>query len=153
MSFMFVFSLSSIFTSNLISKTYRVGEHRCAGIPPTASGGQASLIPYEFLLAFLFPRQPLLLCLRLVPHSCTFFSARTSLNLPYFSFCPALSLPKSCCACPLQVPPPAYFLSFLFTFPSRTSLYCGFYLYYVCNVFFLPLLFYWDFPENCICTK
>ena len=31
------------------------------------------------------------------------------LFLPYFQVCPALPLPKSCWACPLQVPPAEYF--------------------------------------------
>ena len=45
-----------------------------------------------------------------------------------------------------NMPAPADFLSF----PSRTSLYCGIYLFSVCA--FLLILFYWDFPEKCICT-
>ena len=52
--------------------------------------------------------------------------------------CPALSLPKSCWVCLLQVPPPAYFLPFLFILLFRTSLYCGFYLFRVCILFFFP---------------
>ena len=63
----------------------------------------------------------------LIPHLSLF---------PYFLFCPALPLPKSCWACPLQVPPPSYFLSSLYP-SSRTSLSCGFYLYCVSNAFLL----------------
>ena len=71
---------------------------------------------------------------------CTFFPScmslsRSSLRFPYFPFCPALNLLKSCWLCMLQIPPTAYF--FLFTPPSVTSLYCGFYLYCVSNTFFL----------------
>ena len=150
----------------------------------STSGGQESLVPYELLLSFLFPRQPLLLCLWLVPHSrtslnfpyfrfclvlslpkscwacplqvpsqayfrtslypflpCSSFSScislsRTSLRSPTFHVCPALSLPKSCWACPLLVPSPVYFLPFPFSLPFRTFLYCGFYLYCVYCFFF-----------------
>ena len=62
------------------------------------------------------------------------FPSALKFNSPYFPFCPALSLLKSCWACLLQVPSPMYFLPF--TFPSRTSLYCGFYL----DLWILPLL-------------
>ena len=86
-----------------------------------------------------------------IPRTGTFLSCTSIFFLPpflilYFPFrshtfcvCSALPLPKSCWACTLQVPSPAYFL--LFTFPSRISLYCGFYLYCVCNVFFFTFCF------------
>ena len=93
-----------------------LGKHRWAVIPPTAPGGQESLIPCELLLCFLFPRQRLLLFLCLIPHSHTFFSSCTFFESPYFPFCPPLSLPKSCWACPIQVPPPAYFPTSLYPF-------------------------------------
>ena len=123
----------------------RVGEHRCAGIPPTSSGGQESFIPYELLLSFLFPCQPLLLC-RLVSRS----------TFPYFLFLhhflqfyvlPVLSRtfpPKVL----LSRPAPAYLIPFLFTLPPVLPC-CGFYLFCVCIVFFFPF-FYRYFPKKCI---
>ena len=65
-------------------------------------------------------------------------------------FVHALPLTKSCWACPLQVPPPAYFLPFPFTLPSHTFLYCGSYHFCVCIVFFFPfflLEFSWKMFE------
>ena len=44
------------------------------------------------------------------------FSSLTSFNFPYFPFCPAFALPKSCWACPLLVSPPAYFSTFPYFF-------------------------------------
>ena len=104
-----------------------MGEHRCAGIPPAAFGGQKSLIPYELLLSFLFSHQPLLLCLCLVLHS------RTSFNSPYFRFVHTsprkilLSMPASdpsSSVLPLILLPfpPMYFFSLLhFLFSYFTS--------------------------------
>ena len=116
-----------------------MGEHRCAGFSPTNYGGQESLIPYELLLSILFPRQRLLFCLCFVPHS------HTSFNSP---FCPALPLPKSCSACPLQVPPPVYFLPFTLSslLPYIVDLALIF-LYCVCNAFFFTFCFTGIFPK------
>ena len=78
-------------------------------------------IPLPFpLLYFLFS------CISL---SCTFLRFCT------FHVFAAVPLSKSCWACPLQVPPPAYFLSFPFTLSSLTFLYCG---------------YYFDFPLLCL---
>ena len=74
----------------------------------------------SFCSSFLFPYQQMLFCL-IVSRSTFpyFFSSCTFFNFLYFPSCPALPFPKSCWACPLQVPPPAYFLSHLSTLSSH----------------------------------
>ena len=79
--------------------------------------------------------------------SCIFLS-RNSLCFRSSYACPTLLLTKSYRVYPLQVPPPVYFLPFPFTLSSRTSLYCGFYLYCVCYVFFFPFCFTGIFMKN-----
>ena len=80
--------------------------------------------PYSSVLSFtsLYPFLPCTSFPSCISLSCTSLRSHTS------HVCHALPLPKSCLECSLQVPPPAYFLLFLFIFLSRTSLYCGFYL-------------------------
>ena len=72
----------------------------------TTYGLSVAKNPSSLMSFFLFFRQLFFFCLCLAPHSCTFSSSFTSQL-----FCPALPLPKSCWAFPLQVPLPAYFLS------------------------------------------
>ena len=109
-------------------------DHRCAGILPTTSGGQESLIPYELLLSFLFPRQPLLLCLIVSRSTFLYF-----LFLLYFLHFPVLPVLSSTSPPKILLSNPApgsissvlpflslypflpYFLPFPFTLPSRTS--------------------------------
>ena len=191
----------------MTESTCVVGEHPWAGIPHTASVwlrvphplwafallpissptivallvSRSTLLYFLFLSHFLqfpyFPFCPALplpkscwACSLQVPPpvyfptslypflSCTFFHSSISFSRTFLSsrtshFCPAFPLPRSCLACPFQVPPPAYFLLFPFTLPSRTSLYCGFYLdLWILTLLclqrvFLPPFFYWNFPE------
>ena len=102
-------------------------EHRYAGVLPTASGGQESLIPYSLLLSFLFTQRPATIVILLVSRSTFpyFIFFPHFLEFPVFLFCPALPLPKSSWACLLQVPPPAYFPTFLYSFlPCSSFFYC-----------------------------
>ena len=105
-----------------------------------APGPSSCVLPltwFTFILPFLpctsFP-------------SCIFLFL-TSLRFRTFHVCPALPLPKSCWACPLQIPPPAYFFPFPFILHFCTFLYCGFYLFCVC-ILFIFFFFYWDFSKN-----
>ena len=82
--------------------TCRVGEHRCAGIPPTAFVWLR--VPHPLWAFAFFPiSQPTIVILLVSRFTFPyFFSYCTSFNSLYFPLCPALSLPKSCWACPLQ---------------------------------------------------
>ena len=88
--------------------------------PKSFSRSSSSALPFISLYPFI---------------PCTSFPSCISL-FRTSHICPALPLPKSCWACPLRVPPPAYFLPF--TLLSRTSLYCVLYV-------FLPSFFTWIF--------
>ena len=126
-----------------------MGEHRCAGVPPTNM--RLAKRPSS-LMSFCSPsyftsNECCFACVLFHISPISFFSC-TSFNSLYFPFCPALPLPKSCWAYPLQAPPSTQFFLFSFALPSRTSLYCGFYLYCVCNVFFFNFCFTEIFLKN-----
>ena len=117
---------------------------------PTVAKSPSSL--RNFCSPSYFPALSLLLCLYLVPHPRTYFSSRTFFNCP---FCSALSLPKSCWACPLQIPPKSYFTTSLSLFlPYFPVLWIFYWLVdFTCIVSkmrFSTLLFYLDFSENFI---
>ena len=97
---------------------------------------------------FFFPHQRFWLCLCLFPHSRTSFSSCTSFNSLYFPLCPALPLPKSWWACPLQIPPPAYFLSHPSTLFSHVLSFPLAFPYFV--LLFAPVLpmFVSHFPSH-----
>ena len=67
-------------------------------------------------------------------------------SFPYFSCLSRTFLTKILFRMPAPCPSPAYFLPF--ALPSCTFLYCGFYLYCVCNVFFFPFCFAGTFLKD-----